>query len=103
MGRLKTSLVRSPGFSTLPLARTSWLTPKVLLAAMSSPPEFTTIWVSEPEALPGVLKLVEAAFTTPPLLTTSCVVANCAAGNDTESPEPKVSVPPSVNVWAAPI
>ncbi len=89
--------------SVEPAFKVIWLTPKVLPVAMSSPPELTTICLSEPEALPGLVKLVEAAFTTPPLLTTSCVVANCAVRNDTESPEPKVSVPPTVNVWAAPI
>ena len=38
MGRLKTSLVRSSGFMTLPLTRISSLTLKVVLAAVSSPP-----------------------------------------------------------------
>ena len=45
---LKVSLVRSVGLRTLPLARTSWFSEKVLLAAMSSPPELTWRRVKEP-------------------------------------------------------
>ena len=45
----------------------------MLLLAMSSPPELTWIWVKEPWALPGLMKLVPLAFRTP--LTTICVVA----------------------------
>ena len=44
----------------------------MLLLAMSSPPELTSIWLKEPEALPGLMKLVPLAFSTP--LTTICVV-----------------------------